>query len=128
MAREHTRDCVFEHECLTCFGNGVVPRTGVFTRIARAFTGWTLFKLCPDCKGDGIVRTDVTMHYTLSPPEPDVGLFGYGVEEDYFTYDDGRPLPQKLVELIDEDEAWRERCYADAAEPDYPDYDDERYD
>lgn len=76
------------------------------------------------------VVVELTMHFDVSSPEPDVGIFGFGVEEYEFTLRDGEDLPDDVAKAV-EDEAWIEKvCEAasEAYEPYEPDYDDERDD
>lgn len=69
---------------------------------------------------------EVTMAFDVSDPEPDVGLFGFGVDDYEFTLADGSPLPDDLAKAIEADEAWIERQCEKAVEdyePYEPDFD-----
>lgn len=67
------------------------------------------------------VEVELTMHFDVSSPEPDVGLFGFGVDEYAFTLRDGKPLPEDVAKAV-EDEAWIEKV-CEAACADYEPYD-----
>lgn len=74
------------------------------------------------------IEVELTMHFDVSSPEPDVGLFGYGVDEYEFTLRDGEDLPEDVAKAV-EDEAWLEGVCLKATE-DYEPYDqreDDRY-
>jgi hypothetical protein len=79
------------------------------------------------------VEVEVTLNFDVSSPEPDVGLFGYGVDDYEFSLPDGKPLPDDVRAAIDGNQAWQDRQCEKAVEDfdpmDYvedrePDYDD----
>lgn len=69
-------------------------------------------------------EVELTMCFDVSSPEPDVGLFGFGVEDYEFTLSDGSPLPDRVNAAIEAaGEIWaNEQC--EKAIVDYePDFD-----
>jgi hypothetical protein len=85
------------------------------------------------CEGDDAeyVEVDITLNFDTSDPEPDVGLFGFGIEDYEFSLPDGSPLPEDVQAAIDaKGEEWtNEQCEKaivdfEPYEPDYErDYD-----
>lgn len=77
-------------------------------------------------------EVELTMCFDVSSPEPDVGLFGFGVDDYEFTMRDGSPLPDRINAAIEAaGEEWaNEQCEKAIVdyEPYEPDYEPDDYD
>jgi hypothetical protein len=72
------------------------------------------------------IEVELTIHFDVSSPEPDVGLFGFGVDEYEFTLRDGEDLSPDVAKAV-EDETWIEKVCEAACEGYDPNDDFEDY-